>query len=544
MYSFNLVSENWIPCLKIIDEQRRSITLSLQNTLLQAHQIESIVGDNPLVTVALHRLLLAILHRVLEGPCNTEHWAQLWRVGKSDEAAISGYLEKWKPRFDLFDEKLPFYQTSEVSPDKAGSSSKLLFQADNNATLFDHTFADNAPALSPAVAARLLLAFQAFDVSGTITGDSGNDSANASPLCQSAVALVRGQNLFQTLMLNLHQYNSEDEEPFSFDPQKDRPAWESVENTKPIERYPLGYLDLLTWQSRRFLLIPGRDAEGNIVVRSAVKMKGEQFPKGFSLQGKETMTAFRKKEKAKENESPYFTIGFNEGRVLWRDSHALFQSFSDQSRRPKMLTWLSDLATEDILRRSQMLPVDFLGISTDRAKPLFWRHERLPLPLEYLDAKELQEQLRKAISLAEETYQALRSSTYLLAKELIEYIAERQARSEDIRPVTQYLSSEAFYWSQLEAPFRRLLTDLPNDLSEDDEREIEYGRKQMPAWAHTLREVANEAFSVATRSLDGTSRSLKAVAVAERSFQVKLHGVLGSYLEEYRNAHTQNTGGN
>jgi CRISPR system Cascade subunit CasA len=209
-----------------------------------------------------------------------------------------------------------------------------------------------------------------------------------------------------------------------------------------------------------------------------------------------------------------------------------------------MLTWLSDLATEDTLRRSQMLPVDFLGISTDRAKPLFWRHERLPLPLEYLDAKELQEQLQKAIKLAEETYQALRTSTYLLAKALIEYIAERQARSEDIKPVSEYLSSEAFYWSQLEAPFRRLLTDLPNDLSEDADGEIDYGRKQMPAWAHTLREIANEAFRIATRSLDGTSRSLKAVAVAELSFQTKLRGVLGSYLEQYQNTHKKSTGGN
>jgi CRISPR system Cascade subunit CasA len=209
-----------------------------------------------------------------------------------------------------------------------------------------------------------------------------------------------------------------------------------------------------------------------------------------------------------------------------------------------MLTWLSDLATEDILRRSQMLPVDFLGISTDRAKPLFWRHERLPLPLEYLDAKELQEQLHKAIKLAEDTYQALRTSTYLLAKELIEYIAKRQARSEDIKPVSEYLSSEAFYWAQLEAPFRRLLTDLPNDLSEDDEGGIEHGRIQMPAWARTLREVANEAFRIVTRSLDGTSRSLKAVAVAERSFQAKLHEVLGSYLDAYRNTHSQTTGGN
>src|SRR5262249_55170132 len=138
----------------------------------------------------------------------------------------------------------------------------------------------------------------------------------------------------------------------------------------------------------------------------------------------------------------------------------------------------------------------------------------------------------------------VRVCKHALAKELIEYIAERQARGEDIKPVSEYLSSEALYWAQLQPPFRRLLTDLPNDVSEDDEGEIEYGRKQMPVWARTLREVANEAFHITTRSLDGTSRSLKAVAVAERGFQAKLRGVLGSYLDKYQNAHTQTTGGN
>ena len=44
-------------------------------------------------------------------------------------------------------------------------------------------------------------------------------------------------------------------------------AWEREAETVKDERRPDGYLDLLTWQSRRILLIPEEDDCGNTVVR-------------------------------------------------------------------------------------------------------------------------------------------------------------------------------------------------------------------------------------------------------------------------------------
>jgi CRISPR system Cascade subunit CasA len=60
--------------------------LSLRDTLVQAHTIREIYTDSPLTVAALHRLLLAVLHRVFR-PMNRHVWAELWVKGQG----------QWKP---------------------------------------------------------------------------------------------------------------------------------------------------------------------------------------------------------------------------------------------------------------------------------------------------------------------------------------------------------------------------------------------------------------------------------------------------------------
>src|SRR4051794_14370177 len=110
MPSFNLVDEPWIPCLLVGGEARE---LSLVNTLLRSTEIREVFDPSPLVTVALHRLLLAVLHRSF-GPDNLAAWAELWRHGEWDRAALETYLGQWRERFDLFGAEWPFYQTPEL----------------------------------------------------------------------------------------------------------------------------------------------------------------------------------------------------------------------------------------------------------------------------------------------------------------------------------------------------------------------------------------------------------------------------------------------
>ena len=106
-YSFNLIDEPWIPCLRL---DGTPVDLSLRDTLAQSHGCRWRSPESPQVTAAIMRLLLAILHRVF-GPADEDAWSELWAAQRFDADALDAYFGKWRHRFDLFDLERPFYQT-------------------------------------------------------------------------------------------------------------------------------------------------------------------------------------------------------------------------------------------------------------------------------------------------------------------------------------------------------------------------------------------------------------------------------------------------
>src|SRR5262249_1174695 len=136
-------------------------------------------------------------------------------------------------------------------------------------------------------------------------------SADAGQLVKSAVVIAKGDNLFQTLMLNLVHYSADDEMPFAFKAKADRPAWERDDEPRPVDRRYDGYLDLLTWQSRRVKLVAERDTEGNLLgVSGVVAMKGFQLPDGYWRYHYETMVGYIRAENAKGKQDPWPPLGF------------------------------------------------------------------------------------------------------------------------------------------------------------------------------------------------------------------------------------------
>jgi hypothetical protein len=232
---------------------------------------------------------------------------------------------------------------------------------------------------------------------------------------------------------------------------------------------------------------------------------------------------------------------FNEDRVVWRDSHALFNLSDDAPFQiPQALHHLARLAREKTLRREKLYRLQILGQCLESGQPTihFWRNERLLLRADYLNEKSLLDKLRSGVTSSEKVAKVLQSGVYSLAKALLEFIADRQPDTKDVKQMIAHLQAESFYWSRLEAPFKQLLADLPADQTQDDEGEIVYGARSLAEWARVLERMAKEAFHIATRSLDGSSRMLKAVAVAERNFHVRLREALGSEL----NPEAHNTG--
>jgi len=500
MFTFNLSEEKWLPCV-MTDNALRN--LSLREVLTDAPNVRELVGDSPPVTIALHRLLLAILHRALSAPRDADEWNEIRETGNFDRAKIENYFDKWKSRFDLFDANYPFYQSISARENvQSGAIIQLYFQGKNNATLFDHSTIIVPNAVSAAQAARLLVAFQSFDFGGI----KADGSAQTAPLLQSAIALIKGKNLFETLLFNLHRYDGE-KNPFVFKLSQDLPAWERDEETQAVERLPDGYVDLLTWQARRVNLQPEADVNGETIVRNTVIMRGYAMPKTVNRHAKETMVAFR----ASKTEG-FFPVGFSETRALWRNSLSLFQTIKDQTIRPKMLDWLDDLVGFGSLSRASGLPIEFYGLAADKAKLLFWQKESFYLPLAYLDDTELLQTLRNAVEFAEQIGFVLKLGIKKLAGEL-----ETDAANFQAMPM---------YWSTLELSFQNLLSNLPNDKT-----------AAMSDWCGFVLDTARDAFRRTADSLSGAAREQKAIVEAEAEFNKqrniflsKNESVYGIYL--------------
>ena len=244
MPSYNLIDEPWIPC---VEADGTAATLGLCDALGRAQQLRELSGDSPLVTAALYRLLLAVLHRVF-GPESYDAWYDLWQSGRFDQARVVAYLEQWRHRFDLFDPSHPFYQAADqrVKP-KPVNSLILELAFGNKATLFDHTTDVAGVALTPAEGARAVVAAQDFGLAGL----SGlPQKFTDGPCARGVIFLVQGDTLFETLMLNMLRYPTEDEVMPHYP--DDCPAWEMDDPFTPDRSRPSGYLAISPGRTGEF----------------------------------------------------------------------------------------------------------------------------------------------------------------------------------------------------------------------------------------------------------------------------------------------------
>lgn len=552
MPRFNLVDEPWIPCAG--REGGVPQLLSLRGVFAEAPQLKNIADPSPAVTISLYRLLLAVLHRSLEGPADVQEWRAVNEHGAWDLDRINAYLDRWHDRFDLFDDQHPFYQTPGLPLDEAPLATQLTQErasTRNRFLLFDHTSTDAT--LSPAEAARYLLTMHNYAVGGLISLVKGEPLANkttvSAPLLGGAAVLVRGETLFKTLMRNWVQYDRDSDLPFAFRGNDDRPAWEREGGARPEARHPDGYVDLLTWQSRRILLAPVIAAEGATRVRAVALMKGFQFTESYEPWNAETMLAYRmSKNKTRPG---WFAVGLNPDKVVWRDSQTLFQSVADERLRPKVMKWIDDLVEGGALDEQQRAQIEIYGLIPDQANILDWRRESLPIRLRLLEqgdtvTQHLLQHLGEAIALAESVGRlfdatlvslggekpSTRSPFWVLCETLLVGAGTREPKREDCAVLARSFAPGPRYWSRLDAPFRDFLLHLADqDDVLEEEGALRYGVRALRAWVQVVRRVAREVFAEIADDLDTSARSLQARAKAEQLFRYQLAALTAPYAE-------------
>jgi CRISPR system Cascade subunit CasA len=542
--SFDLCAAPWIPA---IDLAGARVELGIHDVLVRAHQLRELADGSPLVEVALLRLLRVILHRIVDGPRSADAWQALWEAGRFDERTVDRYLDPLAHRFDLFGSDRPFYQergliAAGVRPRPIVRLTHELASEGNAALLFDHTL---EAAFEPARAARYLVAYQTFALGGLVTpppGSSDRSSVDA-PAARAAHLRVRGGALFETLLLNLVRYEPDAGVPVAGTGEPDLPAWErptAAAVAAGATRQPTGYLDVLTWQSRRIELAPPRP-DGT--VDGVALLSGERVAPGRELWALDPVSVAFVPRRAQGGGTQLRELRLAADRALWRDSTALLAAGGTLGRdahRPVVLDWVGELAFFGYggLGDAALLPVEAAGLVANQAKTELWRRETVALPAEALGEEAAVERVREALRVAERAGALLGAGDVLvdaaghdLPRPLWRIGAallgtgERRPRPDAIRTFVAGLGAGTRYWSALGPAFGRLVADLAAAGQDEDPDRARVAAVEH--WEDAVADAARDAFRRATSGLGGSPRTLLAVAAGEESFRYGLARAVG-----------------
>lgn len=510
MFNFDLRTEQWIP-VRDMRGGGELLEISLEEALVNGQNYLRIESDNPLEVAALHRFLLAVLHRALKGPTTAKDNARWLREGCFPEQEIKGYLERFHDRFDLFHSERPFYQVAAMPSEgytQHWSRLSAEFGSGNTSPLFNYAKRGEAPKnpdswISPAQAARLLLEHQTFCLKGLIRRFV--TSAPGAPAATAAHTLVQGDHLQQTLCLNLVSYPQNEYEADWVVWEAEPPTIEELKRNPKVK--PRGLVHRYTWLSRSIKLFPehicGQVGVRNIAYASAVR------PEDYTS---DPLVAYRTPQKAGEG---LFPLGLSKDRSLWRDFAALLPPKGDAADQiPRVIHQAIETfrEVEKAIRPRRGLVVEVYGQISDQAKIEAWRSEARRLPETVLGQRDVRSLVESLLSWADDVWEHLNQACRALAAGMLAS-GERKADPKDVTELNQGFPARLVYWPKLERRFYQLLDSLSEAY---DEEAVE---RQWKGW---LYEAALEAWKLTVQGAGSTPRALKAAAQAQGKLLAQL----------------------
>lgn len=382
--SFNLIDQPWILARTLEGDVRE---LSLVEVVARAHELESLLGDVPTQGFALTRLVLAVLHRALEGPRDVEHWEQLWNAPRLPSDLVATYLDTYRDRFDLLHPSTPFFQVADLHTASGDVSdlSKIIADVPNGRPFFS-TRLSRTLSLSFAEAARWLVHCQAFDPSGIKSGAVGDPRVKNGKGYPIGVAwsgllggvLAQGATLRETLLLNLLATSFADLARWRA---SDAPAWERPP-TRPApepptgqtdepwveagDRAPAGPVDLYTWQSRRIRLCWQDTKVTGVLICNGNRITPQ------NRHHMEPLTGWRRseaQEKKHRRGTVYMPREHQPQRAIWRGLQSLLPGSAGNQREqaatglaPMVLDWIGYL-TDEVLEPDYPVHLRTIGIT-------------------------------------------------------------------------------------------------------------------------------------------------------------------------------------
>lgn len=490
--TFNLWHEPWITA-----ERPDGVleTLSIQQILHQAPDLRALYDPSPLITVSIHRLLIAILQDIFQ-PEAEDDLCEIWDEEKFTPDKIEAFGREFAHRFDIFSEDAPFMQSADLPliPQKRGKGKSVgyLFQEENAGTAVTHYFHtyDKTHQFCPACCAKGLVFIPAFASSG---GAGIKPSINGVP---PTYVLPGGENLFQSLTasLTIPQF-----QPSVASQDNDIPWWkreETIVHKKGIVS-DVGYLHSLTFTPRRIRLQPYRSSKpcsrcqqtGQFLVSDMVFEMGEERPDKAPF-WQDPFAAYKVR---KDGEAP-IPIRPVDGKATWREYEALFlpterEASAKGTIRPTIVNQLSFL--EDVLPFEHNFPFQVIGVRTDmKAKTFEWVQNGFQVPPQILESAETGRKIAVAIQFANDV-------DAIIKKTFTQYFGGdgKQKRNENVK---KRMSQS--YWSLLGDPF----FDFVGQLSQTADLDTPFH-----SWLDQVQKIAIEQFNQHINLLGKDAKNLE-----------------------------------
>ncbi|TCL56340.1 CRISPR system Cascade subunit CasA [Kineothrix alysoides] len=378
MSQFNLLDEKWL--MVMIGEKGETEEVSLKELFGNAHQYKRLVGETPTQDFAVLRLLLAVLNTVFTrftamGECYEgvavdadtfqvreeideddilEYkedlymtWKALWEKGEFPDI-VNDYLEKYRHRFYLLDEKYPFFQFPEIGePDYPYSATdnginklngKILEGDPRKPRLFMSQYQTGLPY---SAAARWLLYTNGYapSKSGNPGKKKKRESTGVAYLGKLGGIYASGKNLFETLLLNLNL-------PENACVQK--PIWEAEPKINQFQAIPDNLAQLFTYPSRQLLLKADEDHK-IIEYRLDLAVSNFEYEPNLKI---EPFTFWRYDTKLdvgkwKEKEG-FVPKRHDPDKYFWQEMQT-FSSIEEKNYNPGIIEWLRRLQGDKLV---------------------------------------------------------------------------------------------------------------------------------------------------------------------------------------------------
>nr|WP_297572931.1 type I-E CRISPR-associated protein Cse1/CasA [uncultured Peptostreptococcus sp.] len=391
MGRYNLLDEPWISV--VVDKKGNTNEVSMLEFFEHAHEYLDFGGDTKTQDFAVMRVLLAVIHTVFsrfdaEGEAYEyfdlderyrprenidssdledyeddlyDTWISLWEDKKFPEV-VKDYLEKWRDRFFLYDEEYPFFQVTKndvissklnktAPSDISGKKiNRRISESNNKVALFSPKYDDgkNKEILTDSEVARWLITYQGY----TGLDDKvafGKDKYKSSKgwLFDIGGIYIRGENLFETLILNTVLVNKEEKNLEKIQ----LPSWE-ISSEEYLNRNLNTSSDkvdtsaslLTTWSRAIFM-------EANLDIKEPFSFGIVKLP-DVKHQNKflESMTIWQY-NKTGDNKGTFTPRKHQANKAIWRSFGLITglgysQVHKDECRKPGVIEWINTISDQ------------------------------------------------------------------------------------------------------------------------------------------------------------------------------------------------------